>query len=438
MRRRHLRITGRNRGVAALAITALLLLVSCSGAEQREPKPPHLFLIVIDTLRADHLSLNGYARKTSPAIDAFAQGASHFPQAITVIPKTCPSMASVFSGMHPIEQGVRSNLDSVPASAPWLPEILHEAGYRTIALVSNPVLQRRRGFGRGFDIFRRLPSASGARDIDRAFEKLSKAGFSEPTFVWLHYIDPHGPYTPPPAFTRPFEDDELSHDETRVPIRYEPIPGYRSSKILGAVPNYQRRGDETRVAAYVRNYDGEIRYVDEAISKLLGLLDDRGLLDGSVIVLTADHGESLGEHNYFFEHGWYAYDASLRIPLLIHAPGQTKGVVRNEYVSNLDLFPTLLGFAGIENRWGGLGRDLRTSLPLDQSVVVENSGHYPEQFLGLRTRDRKYLMELTSKRESLFYLDLDPGEISNRIETDPAAADRARQSMAKLLGRMRR
>jgi arylsulfatase A-like enzyme len=420
-----------------LLLPVALLQVHCSAAEREPDKAPHIFLIVFDTLCADHLSLNGYARETSPTLDRFARTASHFRDAVSVIPKTCPSMATMLSGLHPAEHGVRSNLDFLPDTAPWLPEILQERGYRTVALVSNPVLQRLRGFDRGFDLYRNLPSAGGVEAVNRAFDALPEDDFEQPTFVWLHYIDPHGPYDPPAGYASMFKGDELSRSDARVPLDYDALPGYHPSKILGALPKYQRQGDDARVASYIRRYDAEIRYVDAALSRLLQQLDARGLLETSVVVLTSDHGESLGEHDYFFEHGWYAYDASLRIPLLVHTPEMRDAEERTELVSNLDLFPTLLGLAGIENRWDGQGRDLLAPLPRDHAVVVENSGGYPESYVGLRTGDRKYLRERNTGREALYHLDADPGESSNRIADDPEGAERARERTRKALARMR-
>ena len=136
----------------ALVTGALLALASCGDPDP----PPHIVLVTADTLRTDHLSLFGYARETSPNLDAFAEGADVFSQAFSVIPKTAPSFTTIFTGRHPEEHGVRSNFDRVPDVLPMLAERLREAGYRTAAFVSNPALRKSKGFARGFDRYRML------------------------------------------------------------------------------------------------------------------------------------------------------------------------------------------------------------------------------------------------------------------------------------------
>ena len=210
------------------------LITLTAGLLACQPTPPHIIFVSADALRPDHLSLNGYPRETSPVIDAFAQGAWNFSQAITVLPKTCPSFATMFTGLHPSELGVRHNQAAIPAEAPMLAEILAANGYRTAAFVSNPVLHQRFGFDRGFDHYQLFVDGEGAKEVNRAFEAWAGAQWSEPTFVWIHYIDPHGPYTPPPEFRDLFEGDSLDGGEQRAPTEYRPIPGLNRNKVLGA------------------------------------------------------------------------------------------------------------------------------------------------------------------------------------------------------------
>ena len=299
---------------------------------------PHILLVTADSLRADHLSINGYPRNTSPEIDAFARTAWNFSQAVTVIPKTGPSFATLFTGRHPREHGVRSNAHAIPPSLSTLAERLQDSGYRTAAFVSNPVLREEKGYTRGFDTYSLLDETGGPAAVSHAFLLWGREleGWQQPTFVWLHYIDPHGPYDPPQDLLEPFLEDEWSQSEQRV--RFGRGSQYvNPSKLLGAVPRYQRIEEESRAAAYVARYDAEILGVDRAFGLLLGFLREHDLEDRSAVVFTSDHGESLGEHDYWFEHGWFAYDPSLRIPLLIREPGQSQEHKVSAPVSNLDL-----------------------------------------------------------------------------------------------------
>jgi arylsulfatase A-like enzyme len=422
-----------------LAAAAFVLLAGCSG---RSPAPgprraPHIVFITADALRDDHLSMNGYPRVTSRNIDSFAAGAWNFTDAVTVIPKTTPSFATMFTGWHPEVHGVRSNLETVPPQAPMLAEILRSHGYRTAGFVSNPVLDARWGFGRGFDEYRMFPLQSGMDDMRRAFEEWARLPWDRPTFVWVHFIDPHGPYTPPPEDSAVFSGDPLDQGKDTAPIRYEPIKGFDPNKILGAIPTYQVRGNENRVSFYVREYDAEIRYVDRIFGEIISLLRARGLFDSSLVIFASDHGESLGENNYYFEHGWYAYDTSLRIPLLIKEPGQSERRGVDEQVTTLDFFPTILAAAGIENQWPGPGRNLLAPLESGRSALVENSGRYPERYMGLRTSRLKYLRQVPSGREELYDLATDPRETQNRAPADAAGLRAARELYAKLLGELR-
>jgi arylsulfatase A-like enzyme len=388
------------------AVGLALALAACSG-----PPAPHVVLVTADALRADHLSLYGYPRQTSPRLDAFARDASVFAQAISVIPKTAPSFATIFTGRHPEVHGVRSNFASLPAELPLLPERLRAAGYRTAAFVSNPALGEAKGFARGFDVYRMLPADDGVAQVNRAFIAFAEEPWSRPTFVWLHYIDPHGPYQPPLAYEELFLGDEWSRQPARVRRGYD--TGGFGNKVLGAVPGYQQRADgEDRVAAYVARYDAEIRYVDDAFGEVLDTLRAQGVFDAAAIVFTSDHGESLGEHDLYFEHGWFAYDSCLRVPLVIKAPGQRGGRASEAPVSNLDLLPTLLGLAGVPSPDAGGADLLREPAPADP-ILVESSDRYPEKFHGARTPRWKYLRRESDGREELYDLTADPAETRN-------------------------
>jgi arylsulfatase A-like enzyme len=403
-----------------------MLLVG-AGCEPRVERP-HILLITADALRADHLSLNGYPRATSPALDRFARDATHFDQAISVIPKTGPSFATLFTGRYPDQHGVQYNQASLPHGIPVLAERFKSLGYRTAAFISNPVLRASKGYARGFDVYRELPSEGGVREVNRAYFEWSESAFSEPTFVWVHYIDPHGPYDPPAELVAAFMNDALFQSDIRVPLDDRVDVTRGRSKVLGAIPKYQQRGREDRLAWYLAQYDAEIRHVDRAFGEIVEELESRDLYQGSAVVFTSDHGESLGEHDFYFEHGWFAFDASLRVPLMIKWPGQQAGEKRSHAVSQLDLMPTLLKIAGWDAPLdGAVGIDLAIDPGDRDPVSVENAFNYPERTFGLRSPEFKYLIREHDGREELYDLRTDPGETKNLAGSaaeGPAASSR--------------
>jgi arylsulfatase A-like enzyme len=268
-----------------------------------------------------------------------------------------------------------------------------------------------------------------ARELNSAFARWADRGWDSPTFVWIHYLDPHGPYTPPAELEALFIDDEWSRSPERVPLRIgkNPLRKKGRNKVLGAIPRYQRQGSEDRRAVYIARYDAEIRLVDEAFGEILRILKDRQLYDGSAVVFASDHGESLGEHSYYFEHGWFAYEPTLRIPLLIKWPGQTSGETRAGVASLLDLLPTILAVSGAPPATpAGRGADLRTA-PRDRPpLAVESSDKYPVKFAGLRSPDWKYLVSETDGAEELYDLADDPNEIENLAGRAPPALSELR------------
>jgi len=426
--------------VVALLVVAWL---GC-GAEPR----PHLFWITADTLRADHTSLHGYARATTPRLEELAADGLVYGQAITLVPKTGPSFATHLTGLDPAVHGVTSNRFSLPdarsgtarsgsaqsgsSGAGILPERLAAAGYATAAFVANPILAPRKGYARGFGRYDEFGKQGSLEPQMRAFfEWAEQHDWSRPTFVWIHYIDPHGPYTPPADLRDRFVGDALFEAEARrVPLDYELPEGVPPNRVLGALPAYQRIGDEDRVAWYVSQYDAEIVAMDRAVGSLLDFLRERDLYAGSGIVFTSDHGESLGEHDYYFEHGWYVYDASLRVPLVIKPPEGVAAASSDVQVSNLDTLPTFLAMAGLTSDPELPGRDLRNA-PAEQPQVVANPSTYPERFVAVRTPQYKYIREVASGAEQTYQLVPDAHEEHDVTSTEPKLVERLRADWSR-------
>jgi arylsulfatase A-like enzyme len=319
------------RGACVLVWWAVVCLVAACGSPQ-----PNLVLVVVDTLRADHLGSHGHPRPTSPHLDALAQDGVRFTRVWSTSPWTMPSVASILTGQHGSRHGVVYGPSPLSGSASTLAERLSAAGYRTGAVVSHILLQAKYGFGRGFDVFE---SRSGSADshtggnVTRAavvqIEQL--AGAREPFCLFVHYFDAHYPYRDHPDYAfAPRRSGRLR-------------AGMQFPELL------ELRGElSPEEIEYLRAlYDEEIRYTDEQIGTLLGALADAGVRDHTVIAVTADHGEE------FMEHGWLGHttllhDTLVRVPLLIRPPGHARGaVVVDAPVSLVALAPTLLELVGV-------------------------------------------------------------------------------------------
>ncbi len=306
--------------------------------------PPDVLLITIDTLRADRLGVYGYPLDTSPHIDALAAQGAVFDRAIAAAGRTTPAHASIFTSRyvrgHTI--GFR-NGDSELRGGATLAEIFSDAGYATGAFVGNILLAGRLGFARGFDVYdddlttpeRNRPRVVERRaddTTDRALRWLAQAT-ERPTFLWVHYQDPHGPYTPPAPFD--------THFEIAAPADE---PELRLAGVGGRLPRYQAIDGLRRPSDYEELYCGEIAYVDRAIGRLLSAFDARGR--AAVVLLTADHGESLGEEGHYFKHTHTTTPDVAHVPLILRAPGIAPQR-RGELVSHVDVLPTLLELAGL-------------------------------------------------------------------------------------------
>ena len=308
------------RSLSTLA-TALIALALASGCGSEDP--PNLLLITLDTTRADHLGCYGYDRATSASLDRLAAEGVRFEHSFSHVPITLPAHTSILSGTLPIAHGVRDNgRFVVPGELETLPERLSALGYATAAFVSGFVLDSRFGLDQGFDLYDDAFTEEWSEDklrdakiynqmvtdrpadqtTDRALAWLAERG-SGPYFLWVHYYDPHQRYAPPHPY------DQLFHDSP---------------------------------------YDGEIAFMDSEIGRLFDALDEREDWEDTAVVVTADHGESLGQHGEA-THAVLSYDSTLRVPLIVKAPadfGLEPRVVQ-ETVSHVDLFPTMLEMLGV-------------------------------------------------------------------------------------------
>ncbi len=330
-----------------------LLLGACGADRPRAPK--HVFLITIDTLRSDHMSVYGYPRVTSPRIQALADDGVLFERAIAQWPVTGTSMASIFIGQYPQTTGItHKSAVKLPEHYLTLPEFFKHNGFRTAAVVSNGVLSTKLGWNAGFDEYFETWPEEGFPDDSEAIRKLVFAGRvnelalplleknagAERLFVWLHYSDPHSPYILPEGTENAFLEDAHYRGEEALD--------------LNAVGERSRIGDHRELKYYVAQYDANIVVVDRAIQEVIDRARSLGLLDDALIVLTADHGESLGEHELYFGHGPLPYNTTSRVPFLFYYPGSLSRRRISEPVELVDLYPTLQDLVAPEREVPGL------------------------------------------------------------------------------------
>jgi len=382
---------------AALGLLAAALLApSTAPAEDEGTRAaagrPSVLLITIDTLRPDALGWIA-GRNDTPAIDGLARAGFRFPAAATPVPLTLPAHVSIMTALVPRRHGVRDNgqtLGDVPLT---LAQVLRSHGYATAAFVSGYPLDHIFGLDRGFEHYDdNLPEGDEGW-LERLAYDTTDAALAwvatarKPWFAWIHYYDPHDPYTPPRPFWRP--------------------------------------GDR---GAYL----GEVAYTDSAIERLLASMGP-GSSESRLTVFTADHGEALGEHREK-RHGYFIYDSTVTVPLVLHWPGHLQPGQSEAAARLLDIAPTILELVGLPALQDVDGQSL---VPLLQGRVLETSPAYLETHLPwiyfgwaplTAVRDQGWKL-IAAPRPELYRLEADPGETQNLIDIYP---ERARELGALL------
>jgi arylsulfatase len=320
-------------------------------------------VISVDTLRVDRLGVYGSPLGLTPAIDALAASSVRFTTAYAAAPFTLASMAAFMTGRYPEEIGVVANDAVLPADVTTLAGSLAARGWRTGAVVSNLALHGRTGIKAGFYYYdatfpqredvRRLPERNATDTTTAALAMLEKlASKGAPVFLWVHFQDPHGPYTPP-------DDLRERHlaAEQRAPDGARRLAASDGDRGLGDIPHYQLQPGHDDVAYYRASYDGEVEYADREIGRLLAGLPRHLPPDETVVVFTADHGEGMGEDDYWFAHGEYLSEPLVHVPLLVRIPGR-RASIRDDVVSLVDVFPSLARLFGVDAPPDVGGRDL--------------------------------------------------------------------------------
>jgi arylsulfatase A-like enzyme len=408
--------TALNAFLAAAVVAAGSLLVA--GCPPRRPTAPvaspagplNVVVIVVDTLRADHMSAYGYQRPTTPNLDSLADELIVFARARSQAACTFPSVNSLLTSRYPapfIRQGKGEM--GIPPEIPSLADLLHRRGYATLAVSASPIVRSTPskenplgGFGSGFDAFDESPLwREGAFVNHIALTRL--ASLTEPFFLYLHYMDAHDSYRPPKTWTRRFATRDMGPEFIRLG---DPNP--IAAMIYGSGPPVTASADD--IQHLVDLYDDEIGYADLQIAKLIRRLEARGLADHTILVLAADHGEEFMEHGHV-KHCRVLYDSSTRVPLMLRIPGVPGGRRIEAAVQNVDIVPTVLDYLGMPSPPARFdGRSLR---PLVEGrpqrppwVAFSGQGKWRSADDGRY----KVIMDGVTLDEQLFDLRADPQE----------------------------
>ena len=362
----------------------------------------NLLLISVDTLRADRLGSYGYSRPTSPNLDALASKSLLFRDVLAQASSTVPSHKSIFSGLYVFEH--RNRLDGRPVLA----QLLASAGYRTGAFVDGGYLSREFGMDRGFETYFDADVAEGLEGAPHGLHVINPAAIAWMTehsaqrfFAFVHTYDVHCPYAPPEPYRSMFTSDYVPPVDLGTRCGED---GYE-----GRILTEQ---DFAHVSAL---YDGGVRYLDAKLQELLDALERLGLEHKTVVVVTSDHGESLGEHGRIGHNGWF--DEQLKVPLIIYDP-TGPSFVSDTPAQSIDILPTLLGILGVDPPRSLSGVDLtatlRNAVGSDARTRLAQAG----RAVSIRADGRWNLILLSGKRHALFDLTVDPLESVDLMEQE--------------------
>ncbi len=396
----------------------------------RRKDAPNIILLTVDTLPANHMSLYGYPRQTTPHLDRLAEESVTFKNAVPTWTKTNQSFAGLFTGKYCYATGIGDGVaSSLPRHNFLIAEILKNAGYQTAAFVSNANLSRYFNYNDGFEDYFELWKKQQGPAHERGWYKADRVtqesllwlekNRSNKFFMWIHYIDPHTPYHPPAPYNHLFTEDAFSN-------RYDDLP-------LDQIKLSNRLGAEKDPDFYIAQHDGAIRYTDDQIQLILDKLDAWGLKENTLLIFTADHGESFVENHLYFEHGLFTYENCARVPLMIRYPSSLPSPRRiEEVVSLVDVFPTLFDFAGISNLPAVQGHNLRPALQggtwdrPDQVLIESNDQD------AIRSKDWKLIHAYSNDTQKigtepffeLYDLRKDPEEKNNLASKGMAEEER--------------
>lgn len=422
-------------------VRALVGLLALGGAAcQRPAAPPNVVVVLLDTLRADHLGSYGNGRGLTPFLDQLAARGVRFERAYATSSWTMPSVASLFTGRYPVQHGVHTMQSKLADGERTLAEALQEKGWATAGFSANLLVGEPHGFGQGFDAYTAFAVEPGAGKVrgaalrahgQRWLDGRRPGASGPPLFLYFQFMEPHAPYEPPePWRSRLVRPHAAGEVEAAAEVMEQ-------HKIWNRPPE--------QIALLASLYDGEVAAADEEVRLLFADLERRGLLANAVVVITADHGEEFGDHGGL-SHGFTLFEEQVRVPLLILAPGLTPAVVR-EPVSLVDVAPTVLALAGVPAPAAIAGRSLVPLLRGEPAPAVDLLAEL--ESMGPRKGLRKHQHALVHGAHKvlrspnpfvapqLFDLAVDPGEqhpdppaLAGELEALLAALDARRDALA--------
>ena len=431
-----------------LLLIASAITLGCSPAEeidlQAKPNRPNVVLIVLDTTRADTLSAYGYPKPSSPSLESLAEEGALFHQAITTDFWTLPAHASLLTGEYPRIHQATAETNRLPGRVTTLAEFLSRAGYRTRAFVSNAWIGRDQGFGQGFESYiETWKSSPGARndyqfDLAGVEAATTWAGEvatrDEDFFLFLNLNSAHMPYSPEVMSLAELSPEPRPIDRTRMLRKVKGMWAYLGGSYTLSEEDFDILEDL---------YTAEILMVDRLVGRLVDSLDKQGILDETLIIVTSDHGENLGDHG-MVDHLLSMYETTIRVPLIMRHPAFfPAGGQRQELVSLIDIVPTVLHICGLEEQYPDItARSLAHPNPIVREfVIAENDRpmngielmrkNYPEfdiekidgRMQMLRT-DQYKLIEHGDGRLQVFDLAADPQELHDLSASNPELSSR--------------
>ena len=392
---------------AAKILIACCFAVTVVDAQppQKKPSAPDIYLVTIDTLRADHVHCYGYERVQTPALDALAKDGIRFAQAFTPSPITNTSHTTILTGLLPSSHGVTDFAVPLAAVHPTWAELLKQKGYHTAAFIGAVILDSKSlapGLDRGFDFYDNFPEHPLTKsrfgrverrgmDVVQHAEKWVNAHPAGPHFVWVHLYDPHDPYEPPPPYSQTYKD---------------------------------------------RLYDGEIAYADSALGNFVAYLKKLGRYENSVIVVVGDHGEGLGEHHED-THGIFLYDSTTHVPLIIKLRGRVNPArVVDAQVRTTDILPTVLDLLHVPATERLDGESLKPCFGGAESPSRTAFGEtdYPLRFgwAPLRSVRAEGFKFIEAPKPELYDLQKDPGELKNEYGPTSEMVQKGRKLLTDL------
>lgn len=431
-------------------LAGFALITGCggdiAGGAREAPATAHpgyvghnLVLILVDTLRADHLGSYGYGRSTSPNLDAFAASGVLFENARSQASCTFPSVNSILTSRYPAAFfGQPKGHMGIPEGVDSIAEILRAQGYATLALSASPVVRKspswanpEGGFDRGFDQFDEQCMDESAKCLHEQLQR-RLPDLAHPFFLYLHYMEPHSPYRPPASHPRRFTGDYAGPHDFIESGRPNPI----AAMLYDGAPSLDLSSHD--VAHLVDLYDEEIAYFDSRFPEIQSMLESVEAAGDTLVAIVSDHGEEFLEHDHI-KHCRPLYETQIHTPLILRLPGGPSGLRITEPVENVDLVPTLLDYLRVDfptTRFEG--RNLRPLIEgHDEPAPADGQYAFSSQYRWRAVTGGRFKLLATMathrrpKQLELFDLIADPGETRNLVDNHPRVARQLSRTLAE-------